>query len=237
MGILSNWLHETNKELAREDRRKETEERFGPNPCTNLRFLDDDYEVHTTQCNRPRCPDCGPRKSSLLWTHLEDTFDPQVNLYAVETEDDYQRLVTRIRVHRHRTGESVEYASWRIDNTTRILITNLDLNGGSRVQLASLKKRATEAYQRGFARLRKSWNIGSVTLLRKSFTESVTGKLKWVRTLTQREERASLVEAERRAMVVEAGFDPDEWDTWEDEDGHIESTLTTWKVESPQNVW
>jgi len=207
------------------------EDTFGPNPCTNLMFQDEAGAKHLTQCDSPRCPNCGLRKAAQLWQHVTSTFGPQATLYTITDDDDYTRLRDRIRQHKHRTGVEVHYISWNIGQGNRLLFTDADLdNAPAPTQTAAIKASLIDHYRRGVAALRKTWNIGTVTLSRSRLQwESVTGKLSWVRRLTKQEQSDLVLESERREMLREMGYDPDLWETFDfGEERH--SIIDLWRT-------
>lgn len=155
---------------------------LGYNPCRRITFEDEAGTLHHTQCNNPRCPDCGKRKAHLLWNGIQDTFTDGDHLIMTTNEHDYRRLRDRIRQHRRRHNQQYEYVSWHIGADRRLTLTNAPLTDTPVTTLHDIKDSLLNAYQKGLAALRKSWGIVSVTLSAIAFDKSVTGKLKFRRT-------------------------------------------------------
>lgn len=188
------------------------EDTFGPNPCNGLCFQNEETGERVYRlCDSPRCKDCGPRKAALLWHHLTTQFGDQAYIATVPAAD-YKKTTALIRQNRIRHGVDYQYAAVDLGDDTLLLVTNCPLDGAHRYQVSSIKKRFLSAYQTVRRALRKSWEIGSVTLShwgsRKSVTEvwkAIFGKAReydsepWMDPSAA--ERARLKEEKRRARL------------------------------------
>ena len=149
---------------------------FGPNPCQNLTFTNENTgDMFSTLCDSPRCPHCGPRKAALLWNGILQLLGGQCTAIAIKDDHHYKQLRDTLRKRRQR-GAEVHYLSFATEDGQRLLLTNEHLDGSRRIQTASLKKAIVGLYQKGKAQLRKSWSEAwRVTLSHRSNTrKSVT---------------------------------------------------------------
>ena len=163
---LSEWRKGRQARIA--------EDTFGPNPCRGACFENEETgERIYFLCDSPRCVHCGPRKASLLWHHLQTRFGGSAHVAHIRS-DSYRAVTSNIRKRRERDGVNYQYAAMDLGNGDFLVVSDCDLQGFDQMALAAIKKRFLTAYQTVRRGLRKSWEIGSVTLSHKSVRKSVT---------------------------------------------------------------
>ena len=201
---------------------------FGPNPCTNLKLVDDTGELLELICDSKRCPDCSPRKQATMQLQLAHTFGVNAYIHRYATTAEAATITARLKKEAQRAGDVLLYQNVGDDYTGAILITDRPQHGHqARTNLMDWMKRIIQSWLYGDNRIRRSQAIGRLSLLTYKRRVKV-GTSPWQR-LTARfvSVRERLLEAEikrRDELVAEVG-----WHVWEG-DTRIESSISAWSV-------
>ena len=100
------------------------EDTFGPNPCTRLHLQADTEDLYLP-CDSKRCEDCGPRKQATMTQQLEATMGEYTYIQRIETKQQLERTLARVKKQAQRAGDEFKYQSTGDDYLGHILISNL----------------------------------------------------------------------------------------------------------------
>ena len=203
------------------------EDTFGPNPCQSLVLTHEDGTTFGSACDGKRCVHCGPRKKATIQHQLEQGLGERAYITTYTDRLTLDRDIERTRKAAQRTGTTLLLQSVGDSTLGYIVASNQRISDDSRLSLVSQwMRRILDTYHHSVERIRRSYALGRVSLVRLRRKGNSGQPSMWAR-LTDTFVGLNAVqqaEIERRDdLAGDIG-----WHVW-DEGGKLLNTIQAWR--------
>ena len=144
------------------------EDTFGPNPCTSLHLHNDETnETLKLPCNGKRCIHCGPRKKATIQHQMKQGFGEYAYITTYSDRIELDRAIERIRKADSRANRTPVIQSVGDATLGWILVSNRPTYDTQRLTtLADWYRRILDLYHHSVQRIRRSYALGRLSLVR-----------------------------------------------------------------------
>jgi len=160
---IKGWAQErTHIDIA-----QRVEDTFGPNPCDQLKLIHKDGSTIRIPCNGKRCIHCGPRKEMLITLQMEAGFGQYAYITTFTSRQSLDRCIEKVRKAATRAGEQLLLQSVGDPTLGWIVTSNRPMEESQRLTtLADWTRRIIERYHHSVNRIRRSYLLGRLSLVR-----------------------------------------------------------------------